>query len=271
MDIEKSIMEAAEILSGCTNALASCGAGISEESGIPTFRDPGGVWDTMDPAEVGTTEGLIQTLNRDAARVIPFFVKLLDTFELAMPNPAHKALADLEAMGILKTVVTQNIDNLHQEAGSTEVIEVHGNGFRLACLSCGRIASGDRRDLIAEARGKISALSEYSLKTIASVLPACGSCGSMMRPDVVMFGEMVKDIPKAFSAAQKADAFLAIGTSGVVYPAAYLPFEAKAASAKVIVVNPNENAFANISDVYIPMKAGEAMPRIVGALQSLAL
>jgi NAD-dependent deacetylase len=269
MEIEKQIQAAAEILAGAKNAAASCGAGISAESGIATFRDAGGVWDRMNPAEVGTTGGLVDTLSRKPEKLIPFFLELLDTFEKAEPNPAHLALAELEQMGILKTVITQNIDNLHQESGSTGVIEVHGNGFRFACLSCSNVDSGDRRKLIVETRTKLTGLSDYSLSSLSTVLPTCNECGTMMRPDVVMFGEMVKDIPKAFGAAQKSDVMLAIGTSGVVYPAAYLPFEAKEAGARVIVVNPNENPFARICDAYIPMKAGEAMPRVVEAVKAI--
>ncbi len=269
MHIEREIQKAAEILADAGNAVASCGAGISAESGIATFRDVGGVWDRMNPAEVGTTQGLIDTLNRDAGKLVPFFLELLGAFEQAHPNPAHKALAELENMGILQTVVTQNIDNLHLEAGNTDVIEVHGNGFRLACISCSYTESRDRRELVSEIRVAIECLSEHSLNTIMTIMPTCSRCGALMRPDVVMFGEMVKDIPRAFEAARKSDVMLAIGTSGVVYPAAYLPFEAKEAGARVIVVNPNENPFSQISDAYIPMNAGEAMPRIVETVKGL--
>mgnify|MGYP006273418399 FL=1 len=269
MTTEQQIQQAAEILAGAEKAVASCGAGISAESGIATFRDVGGVWDRMNPAEVGTTQGLIDTLSRDAGKLVPFFLELLDAFDQAAPNPAHKALAELEQMGILQTVVTQNIDNLHLEAGNTDVIEVHGNGFRMACLSCSYIETRDRRHLIGEARDKLQSMKEYSLAAMMEVMPQCTQCGAMMRPDVVMFGEMVKDIPRAFEAARKSDVMLAIGTSGVVYPAAYLPFEAKEAGAQVIVVNPNENPFSRISETYIPLNAGEAMPKLVEAVKTI--
>lgn len=269
MSTEKEIRKAAEILSNAKNAAASCGAGVSAESGIATFRDPGGVWEKLNPAEVGTASGLVNALNKNAARFIPFFIELLEAFEQAEPNPAHSALGELEKMGILKTVITQNIDNLHLEAGNTDVIEVHGNGFRLACLSCANTDTCERKELIASVKEKLRNLSEYSLSTLSTLLPQCSRCGKITRPDVVMFGEMVKDIPRAFDVAKKADAMLAIGTSGVVYPAAYLPFEAKGAGAPVIVVNPNENPFARISDAYIPLKAGEAMPQILEAVKAL--
>lgn len=269
MTVDPEIRKAAEILAEARNAVASCGAGISAESGIPTFRDPGGVWDRVDPSEVGTSEGLIATLKTNPQRLLPFFMGLLDTFERAEPNPAHLALRDLEQMGILKTVITQNIDNLHQEAGNTDVVEVHGNGFRVRCLSCGQGRGYPRKELIGQVREKLRDSDSITFSDIVELMPKCAVCGFVTRPDVVMFGEAVKDIPRSFDAAAKCDVMLAIGTSGVVYPAAYLPFRAKEAGARVIVVNPNENAFQRVSDVYIPLNAGHAMPRIVEALKAL--
>lgn len=269
MTVEAEIQKAAEIIADSSNAAASCGAGISAESGIATFRDPGGVWEKLNPAEVGTTEGLLQTLHTNPGKLIPFVLELLDAFEQAEPNAAHFALGELEKMGILKTVITQNIDNLHQEGGNTDVVEVHGNGFRLSCLSCGGVQEKPRKELIRETREKLNAMTDFSMAAIAALMPCCTQCQSPTRPDVVMFGESVKDIPRAFAAARKCDVMLAIGTSGVVYPAAYLPFDAKEAGARVIVVNPNENAFHRVADAYIPMTAGQAMPKLVEAVKAI--
>lgn len=269
MSIDQEIQKAAGILAGARNAAASCGAGISAESGIATFRDPGGVWEQVNPAEVGTADGLMTTLRNNPEKLLGFFRDLLDTFEKAEPNPAHLALHDLEHMGILKTVVTQNIDNLHQEAGNTDVVEVHGNGFRFRCLSCSWRRDFSRRELIRQVREKIDSAGGFNLSEIVELMPGCGQCSSVTRPDVVMFGEAVQDIPRAFEAARTCDVMLAVGTSGVVYPAAYLPFQAKDAGAQVIVVNPNENAFQQVSDAYIPLKAGKAMPGIVDAVRAI--
>lgn len=269
MSIDRDIREAAEILATASDAAASCGAGISAESGIPTFRDPGGVWERVNPAEMGTSEGLIATLKSDPQRLLPVFMELLETFESAEPNPAHFALRELEQMEILKAVVTQNIDNLQQEAGSTDVIEVHGNGFRMRCLSCGWNKENPRREMIRSIRDSLDSAESVTFSDFVELMPRCEECGNVMRPDVVMFGEAVKDIPISFEAAKKCDVMLAVGTSGVVYPAAYLPFQAKDAGAKIIVVNPNENAFESICDVYIPLKAGEAMHRIVEEVKRL--
>ncbi|MFP3981293.1 MAG: SIR2 family NAD-dependent protein deacylase [Desulfobacterales bacterium] len=269
MTIDQEIQRAAEILAGAKNAAASCGAGISAESGIATFRDPGGVWERVNPAEVGTADGLMATLQRSPEKLLPFFRELLDTFEQAEPNAAHVALRDLEHMGILKTVVTQNIDNLHLEAGNTDVVEVHGNSFRFRCLSCAWTRNFPRRELIRQLREKVASAEGFTLSEIIEIMPKCQQCQSVTRPDVVMFGEAVQEIPRAFDAARKCDVMLAVGTSGVVYPAAYLPFQAKEAGARVIVINPNENAFQRVSDAYIPLKAGEAMPKLVEAVKSI--
>ena len=128
---DAEISQAASILAQSSNGCASSGAGVSAESGVATFRDPGGIWDIVDPAEVGTVNGLLHTLSTKADRLLPVFQDMLTTFKAAEPNPGHVALARLEQKGILKTVITQNVDNLHQEAGSTNVIEVHGNLFRM--------------------------------------------------------------------------------------------------------------------------------------------
>lgn len=268
MSIDSDINKAANILASASNTVVSSGAGMSAESDIATFRDPGGIWDRLDPASVGTTEGLINMLSADAGALLPMFNELLDAFADAAPNAGHIALADMEKMGILKTIITQNIDNLHQEAGSTNVIEVHGNGFRLLCLACNYRQDRKKGALIQETKQKIASLTDYSLETLISVMPQCQKCGGIMRPDVVMFGESVHGIFDAFAAVRNCDVLLAIGTSGVVYPAAALPFEARQSGAKVIVVNPNENAFADVSDVYVPANAGVALPRIVEAIKT---
>jgi NAD-dependent deacetylase len=260
---EKELREAASILGQSTQAVASCGAGVSAESVIPTFRDAGGIWDRINPVEVGTPDGLVRTLEREAHRLVPLFAEMLDSFLNAEPNPGHRALADLEAMGILKAVITQNTDNLHQEAGSSDVIEVHGNMFRMKCLDCGRVRRFERKPVIRDVKQKLAELKEFTLEALASLAPRCVLCGSMMRPDVVMFTEPVQDMERAFAVADRSDVMLVLGTSGVVYPAAYLPQKAKNAGARVIVINPTENPFEEVSDLYIPMKTGEALPEIV--------
>ena len=267
---EKEIEEAASILSRATRAVAFCGAGVSAESDIATFRDPGGLWDRIDPMEMGTSAGLVNALAKNAAQLMPIFFELLDSFEKAKPNPGHIAMSELEKMLILKYVITQNVDNLHSEAGNTQVIEVHGNLFRMRCLSCGSIKNVERVPFIQNLRKKLSEITEFTLTGLAGLAPTCSECGFMMRPDVVMFGEAVQDLTRASQASREADAMLVLGTSGVVYPAAYFPVEARGAGAKIIVINPTENSFVEVTDVYIPMKTGEALPAIVDRIKQMA-
>ncbi len=266
--VNNVVKEAASILSSADKVTAASGAGISAESGISTFRDPGGLWDYIDPYEAGTVGGIVKSLERNADKLFPLFLNILETFEKADPNPGHLALSDLEKMGILKTVITQNIDNLHQEAGNSDVIEVHGNLFRMRCLKCGRFETVDRKAFTRSLAEKLKSLDSFNLESLLLLVMKCGDCDAMMRPDVVMFGEQVHDIPKAFDACQHCDVMLVLGTSGVVYPAAYFPVEAKRRGAKVIVINPTENAFVRESDIYIPMKTGEALPAILNLIKN---
>jgi NAD-dependent deacetylase len=259
----REISAAAIILAETKKAAAFCGSGVSAESGISTFRDPGGIWERINPMEAGTSGGLISSLAKNPEKLMGIFVELLEAFEKAECNPGHLALVDLEKMGILETVITQNVDNLQDEAGSGNIIEMHGNLFRMACLSCGIKKKLDRKPLIHHLKQTLRNLKDYSLASLATLAPRCDACGSIMRPDIVMFGEAVQDLPRAFEAGRDCDVMLVLGTSGVVYPAAELPFEAKRKGADIIVVNPNENPFEEITDVYIPMKTGAALPAIV--------
>lgn len=260
---DSEISAAAAVLAKARKAAAFCGSGVSAESGISTFRDPGGIWERINPMEAGTSGGLLLSLAKNPEKLMRIFSDLLNAFEKAECNPGHLALADLEKMGILETVITQNVDNLQNEAGSGNIIEMHGNLFRMACLSCGSKKKFERKQLIRDLKQTLSSLKDYSLESLVALAPRCDACGSIMRPDIVMFGEAVQDLPRAFEAGHDCDAMLVLGTSGVVYPAAELPFEAKRNGADIIVVNPNENAFEEITDVYIPMKSGEALPAIV--------
>ena len=140
MDEKALIMEAASLVNQSKRLVAFSGAGISEESGIPTFRDPGGLWDRFDPNEVAGG-GIFSNLtggSRIPRGAVGFISEMMTVLEKAQPNPGHRALGELEKMGILRSVITQNIDNLHREAGNSMVIEVHGNIYQQACLSCGK-------------------------------------------------------------------------------------------------------------------------------------
>lgn len=260
--------QAAEMIVAGRNIVGFSGAGISAESGIHTFRDPGGIWDQFDPAEVGTADGLIETALRNPTVIRRFLAQALETFEQAKPNDGHLGLVELEKMGKLRSVLTQNIDNLHLEAGSSRVIEVHGNIYRARCLACGRKQPVNRDRLHQRLHAILEDERGFDLVALAGLFPPC-SCGSATRPDVVMFGEAVQQLHEAYAEATTCDVMLVLGTSGVVYPAAALPHEAAEHGAKIIEVNPTENCFHPITEVFIQEKAAKGMSRLVEMVKDL--
>jgi len=260
--------DAARIIARAKNLVAFTGAGISAESGIPTFRDPGGIWDQFDPTEVGTTGGFLAMISRKPERIRVFLKQTMETFERAGPNPGHKGLVELEKMGILRSVVTQNIDDLHGIAGNKQVFEVHGNLYRRRCMGCGRAEKSGRDELISKLRTALQT-EPFEIGALASEIFKRCDCGGMMRIDVVMFGEPVQELAESYHEASQCDVMLVLGTSGVVYPAAGVPIEAKRKGAKLIEINPNMNAFASMTDIYIREKSGDAMPRIVDLVREL--
>jgi NAD-dependent deacetylase len=237
MDLPRKIELAVDILKQSESVVVFSGAGMSAESGIPTFRDPGGVWDQFDPEEVGTGPGLLNTLTQHPEKIRSFLQNTIDIFQAAKPNPGHLALGTLERMGILRAVITQNVDNLHQDAGSKRVLEMHGNLFRQRCLACGKRRLTDKQDYLKKMKLALQEIRELDLTALLRELPQC-RCGSPMRPDVVMYGEQVQDLYESFQEAESCSTMLVVGTSGVVYPAAALPQKAKEAGARVIEINP---------------------------------
>lgn len=263
MNSNDTLKQAAEYINEASSIVAFCGSGFSEESGISTFRDPGGLWDQLDPMEVGTAQGLIRTLETRSDLLRPIFLNILDSFLSAEPNGGHFALAELEKMGKLLGVITQNVDNLHQEAGGVSVVEMHGNLFRMRCLGCASTAMVERKPYVRKVREKLNALSSFGISELMTLAETCLSCGNIMRPDVVMFGEAVQCIEQSFEMVKKADLVLVLGTSGVVYPAASIPMEGKRSGARVIEINPNENAYSQLTDLFIDQKTGQSLPLIV--------
>jgi len=259
---------AAKLLARAQRVSAFTGAGISAESGIPTFRDPGGIWDQFDPEEFGTAEGILALAQREPERIRRFLLGVVEIFEQAKPNPAHKALAELERLGILSVVITQNVDALHTDAGSLSVYEVHGSMFRARCTRCGRRYPLEKQSLLKHARELLQESNGFRLEKALTIMPVC-DCGGLTRPDVVMFGEAVQQLNQSFRAASSTDVMLVLGTSGVVYPAAAIPHQAQQAGAKIIEINPSENCYSAITDVFIKEQNGAAMPKIMEHLHQL--
>lgn len=256
------IEEAAAHLRG-GEVVAFTGAGISAESGIPTFRDPGGVWDRFDPQELGTWDGLVRTAMTRPDALADFLADLGRTLDRARPSPGHVALARLEDAGLLSGVVTQNVDGLHQEAGSREVVEIHGSFTRTACLACGAKASLSRQEFVESLRRAVAGLRSAFVSSLASLLPRCPDCGGAARPDFVGFGERLQDFDRAERLATSCRVLLVVGTSGEVFPAALLPETAARAGAVVIEVAPGPTEVA--ADLRLTGPAGTVLPRLAAA------
>jgi NAD-dependent deacetylase len=244
--VDDLIARAAAHLKAARNATALTGAGISIESGIPPFRGKGGLWERFDPMEIAHIDAFLA----DPARVWRILVKdMKDIIDRARPNDGHKGLARLEELGILKTVITQNVDGLHQMAGNRDVIEFHGNFAWQRCVRC---------------NGRIE-----TRKVDASVLPPKCGCGGILRPDAVFFGEMIPPVAlwRSQEIASHCDVMLVIGTSAIVQPAASMPILAKQSGAMVIEINPEPTPLTGvISNYLIPGGAGEIMNRILSEL-----
>lgn len=244
---EQAIQRAAEAIRNGKCVIASTGAGISTESGIPDFRSADGIWAKYPPEEYATIDAFLH----DPAKVWALWYELGDQFRDCKPNPAHTALAELEAGGRLHAIITQNVDNLHQESGSKRVIEYHGNSQALRCLDCDTVTP-------------------FDLGAERPDIPRCG-CGGLLKPDVIMFGENIppKVMLQAEGYARTADVVIIVGTSAQVFPAAQLPTTAKRNGAFVIESNRERTDFTEtITDAFLEGRAGEMLPLLARAVLS---
>lgn len=239
-EMKKQFQIAAEYIRNSKYTIAFTGAGISVESGIPSFRGKDGLWNKFNPKVLD-----INYFYSEPSVAWKLIKEIFyDFFGKAKPNPAHIALAELETKGILKSVITQNIDNLHQEAGCKNVIEFHGNSQRLICTKCNDITPVEKIDL-------------------SVIPPVCKKCKSILKPDFVFYGEGIQKnvFDKSFEETSKADVMIIIGTTGEVYPATLLPNEASKSGCKIIEINTiPSNYTSSITDVFLQGKAGEILP-----------
>jgi NAD-dependent deacetylase len=220
------------------------GAGVSAESGIPTFRDASsGLWSTVDVTAVASPAGF----RRDPLRVWSWYAERRRAMDAAAPNAGHRALARLEARVPELLLVTQNIDGLHRRAGSRNLVELHGAIHRARCTV---------------ERGRVLAWSAD-----APLPPSCPHCGGLLRPDVVWFGERLSPaaLARAEAASLGADLFLSVGTSGVVEPAASLPYLAQGALAQVVEINPAPTELGDRADFALRSPAALALPALLAA------
>ena len=237
--MEVLINEAAKFIKESEFTMAFTGAGISVESGIPPFRGKHGLWNRYNP-EVLDLGFYMENPDNCWKYIREIFY---DFFADAKPNDAHKVLAEMEQKELLQAIVTQNIDNLHQEAGSKIVHEFHGNSKKLKCLKCGKMFHAKDIDF-------------------ENIPPKCDEDGEVLKPDFIFFGEGIprQAYENSFADAEKADVCIIIGSTGEVTPASFVPRTAKQSGATIIEVNPQESMFTNyITDIHLKGKASEVM------------
>lgn len=248
MIVTQALGQAADLLSRASSAVAFTGAGISEESGLPTYRGEGGLWSRFDPYKVAS----IEEFKRDPS--VYWSYSLAHRRIGADPNVAHLALVELERTGRLRAVITQNTDGLHQKAGSAEVIELHGSSAAVVCLDC---EAGYPR-------------AEIDLLNQQHCPPRCPSCGGLyLKPTVVLFGEPlpVHALARAQALAAQADLMLVVGSSLQVYPAAGIPRLAHDSGAELVIVNAEPTPFDGWARAVLHGKAGEILPRILSLVR----
>jgi NAD-dependent deacetylase len=241
---EAAVAHAAALLLNSGSGIAFTGAGVSVESGIPHFRGEGGLWTKFDPYKVAH----IDTFRKDPSQYWTY--SLNHRRPDAQPNPAHRAIAELERLGYLRAVITQNTDGLHQRAGSREVIELHGSSHAVVCLDCEARFPRDQADRLNREHCP----------------PSCPSCGGrFLKPTVVLFGEALPmaALRDAQALARAADVVLIVGSSLQVYPAAGIPRLAREHGAELCIVNAEPTPFDDVAATVIHGKAGEVLPQVV--------
>jgi NAD-dependent deacetylase len=241
MDFSPTLLS---LLRQADRVAALTGAGVSQESGLRTFRDAqSGLWAQYKPTDLASPEAFA----RDPKLVWDWYAWRREAIKSARPNPGHYALADMETRVPQFTLITQNVDGLHRMAGSQRIYELHGNLQRVRCSECGRVHEmwGDDSEQV----------------------PGCDACGGMLRPDVVWFGEALprSELEAAVEAARGCQVFFSVGTSGIVQPAAALPFAAHNKGAVVVEVNLEPTPLTEKADFFLQGKSGEILPELVKA------
>jgi len=251
-NVDLLIDQVAELIVEARRVVVSTGAGVSTESGIPDFRSPGGIWSRFDPDDF-TIQKFVSSREVRAAQW-----RMLSESGLlknAEPNPAHQAIAELEKIGKLSGVITQNVDSLHHKAGNLpeRVFELHGNMRWVRCLGC------NVRFPVEEVLKRVS----------TEIVPDCTLCGGVLKPDAVFFGEPLPQavLNAAISLSRNCDLFIVVGSTLVVYPAAYLPMYAVEAGAKLVIVNLSSTPMDPCAAVVIRGKAGQVMPKVVAKVK----
>jgi len=239
-NLSELLKKAADLINYSKHTTAFTGAGISVESGIPPFRGEDGLWSRYDPGCLDLDE-----FYRDPAETWKLIKEIFyDFFGQAKPNPGHLSLANLEKSGKLQAVITQNIDNLHHQAGSQKIIEFHGTSGRLKCIKCSEVVP-------------------FEPSYLSQLPPLCRTCSGVLKPDFVFFGEAIPyaAYDASMKEAKAADVFLVIGTTGEVVPASSIPWQAKTHGAVIIEINPEPSAYTHsITDICLKGNSGKILP-----------
>lgn len=255
VELQAGIDRAAELIVGSEYTTALVGAGMSVESGIPPFRGPGGIWTKYGEPPMDGYQKMLQDpegywleRNSDEGPMAEF----RSTFEQARPNPGHLAMAEMEEIGYLRCIITQNVDNLHQQAGSRNVAEIHGNSMKLRCVGCNSRWAAE----------------EYG---VTDYPPLCDDCGGIIKADTVMFGEPIPFdvLVKCDQESKKSDCMMLVGTTAEVYPAASFPHMIKQSGGVLIEVNPYDTVISGLCDVVLRGPSGEVLPRLVERVRAL--
>ncbi len=240
------IEKIADIAHNCKHIVVLTGAGISAESGVPTFRGKEGLWGKFRPEELATMDAFMS----NPEIVWEWYNWRRELMWKVQPNLGHDAITNLENLSDKFTLITQNVDGLHKLADTKNILELHGNIYRNKCVSCNTII-------------------EETVEIQPDAIPSCQKCGGKIRPDVVWFGEMLDEqiIQKAFEDSEKSELFFSIGTSAVVHPAASLPVAAKERGAVLVEINMEATPITPIADYFIAGKSGEILPQIVALIK----
>lgn len=240
--IFKMLDEIVDAVRNCRSCVVLTGAGISAESGVPTFRGKEGLWGKFEPEELATMSAFMS----NPKIVWEWYKWRREVIGEVKPNPGHYALCDLEESFERFTLITQNVDSLHQSAGSKNILELHGNIYRNKCVDCNHQFAEE-------------------IEIDPDNIPTCPRCGGKIRPDVVWFGEMLDSqiINRAFSESERTQLFFSIGTSAIVQPAASLPITAKHHGATFIEINPEMTPLSGLADFYVSAKSGEFLPTLI--------
>ena len=253
--MDELIQKVTDLIRQSKKVIVFTGAGVSTESGIPDFRSPGGVWQKYNPEDFYYQKFISSEESRE--KYWQMSREFYEPLKNAQPNAAHQAVAELEKMGKLDCVITQNIDNLHQRAGCSpqKVIELHGTAVSVSCLSCRKKYPREE-------------IQSWLLRGVKA--PRCDSCGGILKPDTVSFGQSmpVKETEEAFHRARNCDLFIVIGSSLVVQPAATVPLEAKESGAKLVIINRDPTYHDSYADVVIHGSAGEVMSQVLKYLKT---